>query len=255
MTNTILILSELTISSFQILGSLGISCATLGSGHSSLGGRGFGRGHVDLSDLEGAVNNLGIAVFLWEIHWKNVKQADYFFGLFDLNAWYRAQMPYNVELLPNTQCSYFSICSLDEIVSTANEEGGGRAQSFLSSLSAAQNSSQNLINLGIDVNTLSRYQSLSNAEQHFYPSSLAFEMICLLDRGLIFTTNMGLQRKVLMELQSRGRTELADPQHLYQLCVMAGLVANSDLILANMSANNSSLEANLVTPTSETAVS
>ena len=40
------------------------------------------------------------------------------------------------------------------------------------------------------------YQSLTNAEQHFYPSSLAFDLTCLLDAGIVTCANLGFQRKV-----------------------------------------------------------
>ena len=66
----------------------------------------------------------------------------FFLGTFDLNAWYQAQMPANVELEPSTQCSYFSICSLDETLFCEEHETG------------------NLLDCRIDLNSVSRYVNI-----------------------------------------------------------------------------------------------
>ena len=105
-------------------------------------------------------------------------------------------MPLQVELEPQRQCSFFSFCSLDDV--TVGENGV----------------TQQLIDVWIDASTLSRHNqsmttSLSNAisdpsqvatmlrpEQHFYPSSMAFDLICLLDQGFVHASHLGLQRKV-----------------------------------------------------------
>ena len=105
-------------------------------------------------------------------------------------------MPLRVQLEPQSQCSYFSICSLDDV--TVGENGV----------------TQQLIDVWVDASTLSRHNqstttSLSHAfsdpsqvatllrpEQHFYPSSLAFDLICLLDQGFVHASHLGLQRKV-----------------------------------------------------------
>jgi hypothetical protein len=109
---------------------------------------------------------------------------------------FQAQMPLQVELEPHKQCSFFSFCSLDDV--TVGENGV----------------TQQLIDVWIDASTLSRHNqttttSLSHAiidpsqavtmmrpEQHFYPSSLAFDLICLLDQGFVHASHLGLQRKV-----------------------------------------------------------
>eukprot|EP00095_Tigriopus_kingsejongensis_P000853 maker-scaffold1106_size62344-snap-gene-0.11 protein:Tk00853 transcript:maker-scaffold1106_size62344-snap-gene-0.11-mRNA-1 annotation:"protein elys" len=194
----------------ELDGTLGISCSTLGFGNSQRSGQ----DGTDFSDAEGIASNLGLAGFLWEVHGKGETQADYYFGLFDLNAWYQAQMPSGVGYESTSQCSFFSICPLEDLILSA------RDSEHMPSFSPVQ-----LLNIGIDINSISRYQSLSNAEQHFYPSALTFEIIGLLREGFVFVSNLGLQRKVLLELQTRGRIDLADPHHLHHLCVLSGLIA------------------------------
>ena len=45
-------------------------------------------------------------------------------------------------------------------------------------------------------------------EQHFYPSSLAFNVVCLLEKAVVHATHLGLQRKVLLEMRSQGRDSI-----------------------------------------------
>ena len=124
----------------------------------------------------------------------------------DLNAWYQAQMPSHLELEPGTQCSYFSVCSLNDVFPD-DDRGLG-----------------NMIDCRIDLSTLSRYHSNLNIEQHYYPSSLAFKVVCLLENAMIEATHLGLQRKVLLEMRSQGKDNIVDPRALYDLCRVAGLV-------------------------------
>ena len=159
----------------------------------------------DLTDPESAPGGLagGLAVFLWEVHYAGDDQPDYYFGLFDLNAWYQAHMPNAAELLPeggdgeSVQCPYFSFCALEEVVHAAKEARFGLARPKRGDEEGGPaHLPSNLIHLGIDLSSLSRYQSLTNAEQHFYPSSLAFDMTCLLEQGVVHCSNLGFQRKV-----------------------------------------------------------
>lgn len=140
-------------------------------------------------------------------------------------------MPSRVRLEPQLQCPYFSICSLEDALGAARllqlEGGPPKRPSDASDIAS-------LINIGIDLSSISRYQSLSSAEQHFYPSSLAFDMTCLFERGFVYASNLGLQRKVLLELQSTGKEGLVEPQHLYKLCVISGLISDPTLDVDNV---------------------
>ena len=45
---------------------------------------------ADVTDPDSLLaGNLGLAVFLWEAHYADEDQPDFYFGLFDLNAWYQ----------------------------------------------------------------------------------------------------------------------------------------------------------------------
>jgi hypothetical protein len=185
-------------------GSLCICGATL-----SLSAPGHGISGIvkkDLSELEDGQSNLGLCVFLWEAV-RPSHDGRFFMGIFDLNAWYQAQMPSDVLLEPTSQCSYFSVCSLDESLGEPDSS---------------------LLHCRVDLNSVSRYKSTFNVEQHFFPSSLAFNLVCLLDFGLVHAVHLGLQRKVLLELRSTGKDSLVEPSRLHSVCVIAGLVNNDE---------------------------
>ena len=90
-------------------------------------------------------------------------------------------MPNQVVVEEGVKCSYFSICDIEDVVVA----------------SRALPQPSGLVNAYVNVSTLSRYQSLTNDEQHFHPSSLTFELTCLFDGGHIQVSHLGLQRKVI----------------------------------------------------------
>ena len=189
----------------------------LGASALPLPSSGYGMGRKDVSEVEDGQLNLGLCSFLWEVLYKADDQLTedahrYFLGIFDLNAWYQAQMPDSIEIDPASQCSFFSVCALDDTLFEEERNKWGKNY---------------LVHSRIDLSSISRYKSLSNAEQHFYPSSLAFNIVNLLDFGIVHANHLGLQRKVLLELRSLGRDRLVDPTNLFELCAVAGLIENA----------------------------
>ena len=94
------------------------------------------------------------------------------------------------------------------------------------------------IDVWVDASTLSRHnQSTTTAlsaptstsgqvtrpEEHFYPSSLAFDLICLFDQGFVHASHLGLQRKVhfllflvkLMRQPKLRKIFVVNPKNLY----------------------------------------
>ena len=119
---------------------------------------------LDITEIDDGQLNLGLCTFLWEVVRTGNETADdpkFFLGTFDLNAWYQAQMPANVELEPSTQCSYFSICSLDETLFCEEHETG------------------NLLDCCIDLNSVSRYVHI------YYSYILIIGVCCILKLPII----------------------------------------------------------------------
>ena len=193
---------------------------------------------LDLSEVDNSLGNLGISAFLWQCYTKNDKNervSRHYLGIFDLNSWYQEHMPSYVQLEDGVQCPYFSFCSLEEVLTASNMDTHGSAYHESQGTNIT-----NLIHVCVDMSTISKYNSLSKVEQHYYPSSLAFELICLMNNGFVYASHLGLQRKVLLELLTRGRSNLVEPDHLFQLCTIAGLIGNDTM--ASISKDNASID-------------
>ncbi|XP_078336668.1 uncharacterized protein LOC111137601 isoform X2 [Crassostrea virginica] len=150
--------------------------------------------------------DLSLSVFVWECS-DGAKQTSHM-GIFDMNRWYHAQMPATVRPSsgPMDTCSYFSFLSLDEIAE--HSEQGSVLAVYMS------------------VDKLSRFTntSLMPPEQHFYPSALAFNTVCVVDEGIVRAQYLGTQRQVMATMQKMGPSVLLNPKELYNLCVVVGLL-------------------------------
>jgi hypothetical protein len=148
---------------------------------------------LPLGDRSAEVGEVEQQVIAW-----TVAGGTTYLGLFDINCWYQAQMPR--ELDPgDTACSYFSIAPLP----TAGLPGP-------------------LIDLAVDINTIAKFGAAGSlVEQHFQPVSLRFQLVELLPSGWLEASHLGLHRRLLVELGRAG--SLVQPTQLYQFCLHAGL--------------------------------
>ena len=78
----------------------------------------------------------------------------------------QAQMPSCVELPEETsaaaaaqQCPYFSFTSLEDVVQTARESGFVGGGSSSGNNRAAASAASNVVSVGVDLSSLSRYES------------------------------------------------------------------------------------------------
>ncbi len=103
----------------QPRGSLLVTCGSLDQSLQ----RGLGEKR-DLSDMDSMNVSLGVSYFVWEVIGGEDQRpsTSYYLGLFDLNAWYQAQMPGEVDTELAGQCSYFSICSMDEVLGRIEDD-------------------------------------------------------------------------------------------------------------------------------------
>jgi len=83
------------------------------------------------------------------------------------------------------------------------------------------------VDLSIDVDSIAKFGPTSLMEQHFYPSSLKFNLTIVSGEGLTVATHLGLQRKVLAELSRPS--SLVQPSELYQFCLLSGLATGPQL--------------------------
>ena len=143
----------------RVSGSTGISCSTLAPA-SVMGNPGGETFLGDLSDPDGAAANLGLTMFLWEVHYEDRQGSECFFGVFDLNAWYQAQMPYQVDS-QDAISNFFFFCSLAEVSMATIGDPARHHSSSVSRINKLDEGGQcRIVNVGIDVSSISRYQVL-----------------------------------------------------------------------------------------------
>ncbi|XP_071147698.1 protein ELYS-like isoform X2 [Mytilus edulis] len=150
--------------------------------------------------------DLSRCLFVWES--TESSQKTYQMAVFDMNRWYHAQMPATLRGVGGNlaTCSYLSIHSLDEAVgNSAHDE---------------------LLAVHILTNSLSKFINTSPLppEQHFYPASLAFDALLIMESGLIKCQFLGTQRQVLASMEKIGPSVLLNCKEQYNLCILMGLL-------------------------------
>ncbi|XP_050083281.1 protein ELYS [Anopheles aquasalis] len=114
--------------------------------------------------------------------------------VFDLNQWYKAEMPYDCDW--KQELTYTVVFQLGE-------------PSF---------------HVQLIERSIVLFRSIQRPEEHFYPSSLAFDIMSF--HGLTRTRHrwIGLQNKLLQYLDQDGANSIIEPVPLYQMLCRAALV-------------------------------
>ncbi|XP_029651707.1 protein ELYS isoform X1 [Octopus sinensis] len=155
--------------------------------------------------------DLSLSVFVWRaIDGSKNGTTSYHLSIFDMNRWYHLQMPSTLRTLRSSGvCPFMAFCSLDEVVdSTVDDE---------------------LLNIYINPSTVRKFicDPLAAQEQFFYPASLQFDVLCLMESGLLSAKYLGMQRQVLNTIQKLGPSCLIEPTEVYKMCLFVGLVHRS----------------------------
>eukprot|EP00102_Acyrthosiphon_pisum_P024721 XP_016661931.1 PREDICTED: protein ELYS [Acyrthosiphon pisum] len=118
--------------------------------------------------------------------------------LFDINQWYKAQMPSNINHLKVSN-SYASFVKLPHNVS--------------------------YLDLNISDKTLRPfgYNFRNNVEELYYPSSIYFECDCLLDTEIIRFKHAGVQQEILDQLLLKNWRLLINPSLIFSQCLQTNL--------------------------------
>ena len=135
-------------------------------------------------------------VFVWRAGRTNTNT---YLGMFDINAWYDAQMPMVYE--GEEVCSYLTFSEL---------EGAGTK-------------SGSVMDVAVTRDTVSKYGGGGGGGETCYPSSLAYDLLVLTDRGVLRAGHLGLQGAALAEIAGQ-QAALVQPAELYQLVVAAGMM-------------------------------
>ncbi|XP_023211743.1 protein ELYS-like isoform X4 [Centruroides sculpturatus] len=146
-----------------------------------------------------------LCVLAWEASDESTENSPVsYLVLFDMNQWYRTQMPHTVRCSSTKFCSYLGIFSLSQI--------------------SEQSSTLPLLNLQIKTNTLAKFKSLSTADEFYFPASLSFKLFSLMESGIIEAEYLGCQRMVLSEMINAGPMCILEPKTLFSFCEFTGLI-------------------------------
>ncbi|XP_078041331.1 AT hook containing transcription factor 1 homolog [Augochlora pura] len=125
--------------------------------------------------------------------------------LFDLNQWYKEQMPRTVSECknPNSVLASYSVKA--------------RPTNIMN---------KDIVNCTYVPRTLQEFPNnkLSSSEELFYPNSLALEWIELSLSKLTFWLSRGVQAELLHEMAIAGPIILTEPSEMFHKCLSAGLV-------------------------------
>lgn len=134
--------------------------------------------------------------------------------LFDLNQWYKEQMPRIISECQNPNSILATYCTRSD----------------------AQNADSQVINFAYVPLSLQEFPSSgpNSPEELFYPNSLSFEWIELSSRRLTFWMTRGIQADLLREMAMAGPIILIQPSETFHRCLSVGLVPfNSEFTFAS----------------------
>ncbi|KAH9638991.1 hypothetical protein HF086_000917, partial [Spodoptera exigua] len=169
---------------------------------------------VDESALLGGKCMLNICQVVWECWGENANSStQYGMLLFDLDQWYKDQMPATWRLESNAFMSVTWCCELS----------AGDCVT---------------LDVRLDPASVAVYSHATRLEEHFYPNSLQYNCICLNTSEACVLGTVGIQRQIIASIDEVGPTALLNPTRLYNACVTAGLTP----LYVHTSSSNISLE-------------
>lgn len=153
-------------------------------------------------------NDFSLCVFAWEAYDTNNKPISTHLALFDLNQWYKDQMPIRVNDSEDESPGFLVTFSLNSM----RENGGNSSVEMLP-----------LLDIKVDSQNLAQFKSFESQEEHYHPSALSFVSHCLLEDRIVSITHPGLQKYILCFMEKEGSLCLLRPTSLFKHCLMVGL--------------------------------
>lgn len=130
-----------------------------------------------------------------------------YLSVFDINQWYRAQMPRNFRSNAFQLCSFIGLFSLVEPVAKCGNHA--------------------VLDVRVLQSSIQRFYSANPmVEQTHFPSSLAFTCVCLTTEGTVQASFLGMQRQVLNYINIEGPTCLGNASDLYVHLSIVGLIGD-----------------------------
>ncbi|XP_054164403.1 protein ELYS-like [Oppia nitens] len=161
------------------------------------------------SDDESANIDLSLLFISWEAlsDLSNETYSSTYFAIFDLNQWYRSQMPTDIKIADDKQfCPFLGVFSLENIANTMSPDA--------------------IVSVQLNRETISKYRSQAFQDDiHYYPSSLSFEVTVLSESQICGASYLGLPKFCLAQLVKDGPKILIDPKEYAITCVRSGLLS------------------------------
>ncbi|XP_073947364.1 AT hook containing transcription factor 1 homolog isoform X2 [Choristoneura fumiferana] len=148
---------------------------------------------------EGEDSMLNICQIVWECWGENVNSpTEYGMLLFDLDQWYKDQMPATYPLQSNAFMS----------ASWCGQLWAGASRT---------------LDVRLAPGSVAPYSHATRLEEHFYPNSIHYNCVCLNTSDSCVLSTIGIQRQIISSIDEIGPTALLNPPRLYNACVSAGL--------------------------------
>nr|CAD7440827.1 unnamed protein product [Timema bartmani] len=184
---------ELSVNESENLNSQCLGCYTLPR---SLPSKRDSGGNHDDGETE---MDLSLCMFSWECG------GEVYLTLFDLNMWYKAQMPKSPSCLgPHTLSSFLGVQVLKDVLETCSPKGP-------------------VLEVRVVAESVRRYKGIQALDEHFFPSALTFECVCLLERGSVSLSHTSTQLLLLAQLAKSGAATFLHPNNFFHRCNFAGL--------------------------------
>lgn len=163
-------------------------------------------------------DTLALCMISWSV-WFDKGEQQTNALIFDLNQWYKEQMP-NFSKWKDCANYILKVNVSELIVYSARK-------------------STPILYLLLDENSLNQFTSVQRLEEHFYPTSLSFNLYALRENDVLTISNEGLQKNLLHQLEVAGPLCLIKPTDIYKQSIHLGLIP---LFVDVLFGNTASLE-------------
>ncbi|XP_030746722.1 protein ELYS isoform X2 [Sitophilus oryzae] len=138
------------------------------------------------------LNSLSLCLISWFV-WNTNREICTFILLFDLNQWYKEQMPNSPNWL---ECSNYLI---------------------------KQTIESKFLDIRLDPKSLDQFIGVQRLEEHFCPTALTFDLWCLSENEVSKVLNKGLQKSFIDDIQKEGPLILLKPDDIFGQVISLGL--------------------------------
>ncbi|KAJ8920901.1 hypothetical protein NQ315_015694 [Exocentrus adspersus] len=156
----------------------------------------------DLYSRDSTGDILALCAISWTV-WFNQSETHTYMLLFDLNQWYKEQMP---DFTKWSSCTnYILRINITDLIMVTGRKGGP------------------VMDVKINSKSLRQFMGVQRLEEHFCPSALSFDLWGLRENDVILLHSEGIQRALLNQIEAAGPLCLIRPSEVFRQIVSLGL--------------------------------